>query len=98
MVCCHRLGKERHQACILDARAVEHKRRRKAADPQPSREGRHRPEGSHQLALAMAMPVASPYNRPATYFYCVTNAIGLQVVGAATDSMDIARGILRARR
>ena len=32
------------------------------------------------------------------YFYCVINAIGLQVVGASTDSMDIARGILRARR
>ena len=34
----------------------------------------------------------------ANYFYCVINAIGLQVVGASTDSMDIARGILRARR
>ena len=32
------------------------------------------------------------------YFYCVINAIGLQVVVASTDSMDIARGILRARR
>jgi hypothetical protein len=32
------------------------------------------------------------------YFYCVINAIGLQVIGASTDSMDIARGILRARR
>jgi hypothetical protein len=32
------------------------------------------------------------------YFYCVINAIGLQVVGALTDSMDIARGISRARR
>jgi hypothetical protein len=32
------------------------------------------------------------------YFYCVINAIWLQVVGASTDSMDIARGILRARR
>ena len=28
---------------------------------------RHRPEGSHQLALAMAMPVASPYQRSAAY-------------------------------
>jgi len=27
----------------------------------------HRPEGSHQLALAMAMPMASPHNRSATY-------------------------------
>ena len=27
----------------------------------------HRPEGSHQLALAMAMPVASPYHRSAAY-------------------------------
>jgi hypothetical protein len=35
---------------------------------------------------------------PDTYFYCVINAIWLQVVGASTDSMDIARGILRARR
>ena len=34
----------------------------------------------------------------ACYFYCVINAIGLQVVVASTDSMDIARGILRARR
>jgi len=32
------------------------------------------------------------------YFYCVINAIGLQGVGASNDSMDIARGILRARR
>jgi Family of unknown function (DUF5335) len=32
------------------------------------------------------------------YFYWVINAIGLQVVGASTDSMDIARGISRARR
>jgi hypothetical protein len=32
------------------------------------------------------------------YFYCVINAIGLQVVGAPTDSMEIARGILQARR
>jgi hypothetical protein len=36
--------------------------------------------------------------RTAAYFYCVINAIGLQVVGASTDSMDIARGISRARR
>jgi len=28
---------------------------------------RHRPKGSHQLALTMAVPVASPYNRPAAY-------------------------------
>ena len=28
---------------------------------------RHRPEGSHQLALAMAVPVASPHNRAAAY-------------------------------
>jgi hypothetical protein len=26
---------------------------------------RHRPEGSHQLALTMAVPMASPHNRPA---------------------------------
>ena len=32
------------------------------------------------------------------WFYCVINAIGLQVVGEPTDSMDIARGILQARR
>ena len=28
---------------------------------------RHRPEGSHQLALTMAVPMASPHNRAAAY-------------------------------
>jgi hypothetical protein len=33
----------------------------------PGHTHRHRPEGSHQSALAMAVPVASPHNRPAAY-------------------------------
>jgi cytochrome c553 len=49
-------------------------------------------------AMAKALSTQDSADVAAYYFYCVINAIGLQVVGASTDSMDIARGISRARR
>ena len=53
-------------------------------------------------SICIYAPVLCNPMEPSVGIICLVllchNAIGLQVVGALTDSMDIARGILRARR